>query len=434
MLFAGTLNRLRNFGSSGFFADAATLAIGTTIAQVIPIAALPILARLFSPQDFGLFAVFAALVAVLATGASARYELAIILPDKEEDADALVIASAIISFLFSLILLFIALIASTPIANLLGKPQLGPFFLLVPLAVALTATYSALNFWLNRARNFKRMSANRIAQATLVNGSSLVLGFANVGVGSLLFGQLIGLFGTTVVLLYSFLRKKSFGMISCLILRSFQLLRTYKNHPQYLLPSHLIGTVAMYTPVLALSVLYGAAAVGYYFVAYRLVSLPTTIVAGAIGDVYRQRASVAYRNNGDFRGLFLTTLGTCVAIGIIPAILVAFTAPDVFALVLGEEWRISGEYAQFLVIAAYFQFIATPVDKGALIVGATRYIFVWHLLRLFAFTIVFGAGYYASLPISHVLMLFVGANIAVYGLDIFIEHQLSRKAPERICP
>ena len=71
---------------SEFTKNIVTLMTGTAIAQAIPIAISPILTRIYKPEDFGVFALFLAISSILATVVNGRYELAIMLPKKDEDA------------------------------------------------------------------------------------------------------------------------------------------------------------------------------------------------------------------------------------------------------------------------------------------------------------------------------------------------------------
>jgi O-antigen/teichoic acid export membrane protein len=59
---------------------------GTAIAQAIPIGISPILTRIYTPDNFGVFAIFFSITTIFGTIASARYELAVMLPEREEDA------------------------------------------------------------------------------------------------------------------------------------------------------------------------------------------------------------------------------------------------------------------------------------------------------------------------------------------------------------
>src|SRR5471032_1350609 len=59
---------------------------GTGTAQLIPALVAPALTRLYRPEDFGLFAIMYALLAVFAAISCLRYELSIVLPQDEHEA------------------------------------------------------------------------------------------------------------------------------------------------------------------------------------------------------------------------------------------------------------------------------------------------------------------------------------------------------------
>ncbi len=68
---------------SEFSRNVLTLMTGTTIAQAIPIAISPILTRIYTPEDFGMLALFIAITAIFGSIANGRYELATMLPKKD---------------------------------------------------------------------------------------------------------------------------------------------------------------------------------------------------------------------------------------------------------------------------------------------------------------------------------------------------------------
>ena len=81
-----------------FSRNVLTLMTGTSIAQAIPIAISPILTRIYTPEDFGVFALYMAIATVVSVIATGRYETAIMLPKKDSEAINLFIVS-----IFSLI-------------------------------------------------------------------------------------------------------------------------------------------------------------------------------------------------------------------------------------------------------------------------------------------------------------------------------------------
>lgn len=100
----GLLVRLERWLPRGSFVrNVAVLAGGTAAGQAIVVLASPVLTRLYTPEDFGVLAVYASLLCVLSTVATLRYELAIPLPKRDEDAAALVVLCLVIVLGMSLL-------------------------------------------------------------------------------------------------------------------------------------------------------------------------------------------------------------------------------------------------------------------------------------------------------------------------------------------
>lgn len=401
---------------------------GTTIAQAIPIAITPILTRIYTPEEFGSFALYMALVGLLGVAATGKYELAIMLPESDKDADILVILSLWLAVLFSLLSFVLIFAFNEKIANLLGSTNIQPWLYTVPLGVLLTGGYNALNYWLNRHKRYLRMSKNRVLQSTTASSFSIFIGWLNSGAGGLIVGQLIGQLVTTLLLLKTFIfRKNKSNHITLDIQQVKKVAFRYKNHPQHLLLAHWVGTVGMQSPVFIISSVFGSTITGFYALAYKMVSMPSLLIANAIGDVYRQEATTMYWEKGEFRSLFIATLHNTTKLAVIPFIILYAIAPDLFSLVFGESWGIAGEYARILIIASFFQFIFTPIDKGALIVGATTYILIWHLLRFFLFVSLAVINYFQDLSIEVILWSVTLINIFIQVLDGVVGYILSGK-------
>ena len=82
----------RQFLSSGLPRGAATLMTGTALAHGIKIAATPVLTRLYGPAEFGVFAVFLAMLNLTSVAACLRFEMAISLPEEDQEIGWLLFA------------------------------------------------------------------------------------------------------------------------------------------------------------------------------------------------------------------------------------------------------------------------------------------------------------------------------------------------------
>src|SRR5690606_29477155 len=96
-----------NSPKSNFARSVSILVGGTAGAQLITIAATPLLTRLYTPNDFGVLAVYMSVLALFTVVASLRYELAIPLPESDDDAIHIVVLCLFITLLMTVLSLII---------------------------------------------------------------------------------------------------------------------------------------------------------------------------------------------------------------------------------------------------------------------------------------------------------------------------------------
>ena len=142
---------------------------GSTIANAIPVAISPILTRIYSPEDFGLLALFVAITTIFGTIVNGRYELAIMLPKKDEDAINIVALGFVIMSLITLILFMIVIIFNEKIVHLLNNKDIGTWLYIVPLSIFFIGLFNLLNYFNNRKKYYKDIArANIIKSITML--------------------------------------------------------------------------------------------------------------------------------------------------------------------------------------------------------------------------------------------------------------------------
>ena len=183
-------NRYSPKGS--FAANVLTLMTGTIIAQAIPIAISPILTRIYKPEDFGIFALYMSLASIISVIATGQYEIAVMLPEKDEDAFNLVALSVIIAFCVSSITLFALWILNSQIISYIGNSEISQWLYFIPLTILLTGIYNPLNYWINRKKQYKRLAINRVSQSTASAATNLGMGLNGFGASGLIVGGIAG--------------------------------------------------------------------------------------------------------------------------------------------------------------------------------------------------------------------------------------------------
>jgi len=162
--------------SSELKRNAFRLLSANVLSQFIGLAVYPVVTRLYSPEEFGLFNIFTTLCGILFVLSTARYEYAIVLPRSTKDAAALVRLCMRIAFLFSLILLLLIIVFHTQILALFHMESLGILLYLVPLLVVLNAAGLTCMYWFNRLKKFNLVGRYWMSQNIVNSSLKVVLG------------------------------------------------------------------------------------------------------------------------------------------------------------------------------------------------------------------------------------------------------------------
>src|SRR3989338_6212485 len=129
------INYFKSKYKSDFAKSVTLLASGAFIGQSISLFTAPILTRLYSPAEFGIFAVFSAIVSILLLIATGQYEFAITLPKKEENVNAVVYLVWFMGIISSLIIFVLSLGVKTFFLSFFKFMKYDLIIYLIPLAV-----------------------------------------------------------------------------------------------------------------------------------------------------------------------------------------------------------------------------------------------------------------------------------------------------------
>jgi len=414
---------IRKVAASRFLRDAASLGGGTALSQLIAIGSLPVLARLYTPEEFGILALYVAIAQVLSVFSTLKLEQMIMLPDSNVDAAGLLVAIFFCSFVFSLTTALIMTLLVVPVLSFMDV-DVGFWIYLLPVSFFFSGIYHGLRFWQMRQRNFRLVSVGLVSAITAGTVLSIMVGVWGFGAFGLIIGYIVQGIVNTAVMLYGIRKHKEyFSKLN--ITRVVRSVSPHKKMMSSLIISHGISSSSMRIPVFAIGGFFGNSVLGFYSLADRIVSAPVQLISDALGDVYRQRASVSWRREGFFFDIYWKTLAVTTFVGVPIFLSAIFVAPELFVIVLGEEWCISGEYAQILLVAALAGFITTPVDKGAVIVGANRFIVWWNLARLGGVVAVVTIAYIFDLEIYTLIWLLVINKVIIYLVNAMYEYGFS---------
>lgn len=368
-----------------FSIDVLTLVTGTTLAQIIAIASAPIITRLYGADAFGLSALFASLVGTIAAIACLRYELAIMLPKTDEEAANVLALSLLIASIISLILVPIIWLFGDYLISLLNAPQLRPYLWFVPLMVFLSGSFSAINYWNSRKRQFGRLSRTQVARAATTTGTQLGAGFAGYASGgTLIAAGIIGQAVATSTLGYQAWRSDKKRFWNSVNWQGMALgSRRYRDFPKIDIWSALINTLSLQLPVFILSAYFSATIVGFYSLGMVILSFPASLIGSAMAQVFFQRASEAINESKDKLTLVVEqVVKQLITIGIFPFLLLSIVGADLFTIVFGPAWSEAGVYAQILSFWILTVFIASPISMIFTVMKKLRMFLVFNIVLI----------------------------------------------------
>ncbi len=407
--------------------DVLILMIGTIISQAIPIIASFILTRLYSPFDFGLFQVYFSISMVLSVAVTFRYEMAIMLPEKQEDARHVLILSCLISFLFSTIVFLTVLLFRHNFAALLKQPSLEQGLFILPFTLLVIGIYQSFNYWSNRLKQYKRLSFSRVARSTNSSLMSVIFGFFPLFKKTgLIIGDSIGQASSAIFLGWRIMKDEPGLFRNISKQKMKEMARRYKHFPLFNVPSGLLEKMSGNIPALLLTPFYGISVVGLFALSQRMISLPGSIVARAFGDVFRQSATELYIKTQNCEVLFKQTFKKLALLSVPPFVLLFFVVEHVFAFAFGEEWREAGVYAQILMPMFLMQFIGSPLSNMFLVAEKQKTDFFLQICLFLGILSAIYGGYYFYGTARATLMLYSLVYTSKYIVELLLSYKFSK--------
>lgn len=416
----------KEYPASSFVKNVITLVTGTTFSQALLILVAPILTRLYNPVDFGVFTLYSSILGILAVVACCRYELAIVLPKKDEDAANVLVLSIFICFIMAVLTLFLVAFFRIQIARVFGANELATWLWFMPISLIAAGLFQAFNYWSTRYKQFRRLAIRQITQSTVTAATQIGTAalYPAASAGGLICGSIVGQVIATGRLVWQIVREDGNIIFNAVHRnRLLCMLNRYKEFPLYSSWAILLNTFSTMLPALLLGYFFNPIVVGFYALGQRVLNMPMSLVGSSLAQVFYPEASEKSRL-GSLDQITFNLFKRLVSIGVVPILLLTIVAPDLFGIVFGNQWVVAGEYVRWLSIWIFFQFVSSPLATVYMILEKQKeFLFFNSLLLLTRLTalIVGGLTQNASLTI---ILFGVSGFVMYFFLTISILHMV----------
>jgi O-antigen/teichoic acid export membrane protein len=387
-------------------------------AQAIGVLAAPILTRLYSPNEFGAFAIYLNGVMLLSVIACLRYEMTIVLVKQRRTAMLLVLVCALIAGFLALGLWVPIIGFEQTIHTMAGLEAESHLLLVLPVSFMLAALYKVASNWAVRNKDYSGLALSKLWQSLPQTAGQISLGLLHFGVSGLVIGEIVGrLLGFLTLAVRS---RAAFDTprFAHLRRRVGTLLSYYRHYPLYSTWSALINQAGSVAPVFFLAALYGPRTAGLFALVQRVFALPMDLVGQTALTMYTAEASHAIRT--DIRQLykmFLRAFVLLLMLAAIPASLLIWSGPPLFDMVFGHEWHDAGIYAQIVALAYGVRLAVSPISQTMQMLGRQKLVLLIETTRLLSILGIFAFGYLLKSEVEAVLFWY---SVILIGFQIWM--------------
>lgn len=411
----------------GFARSATTLMTGNVIAQAVLLSTYPLVTRLYTPGQFGTYALFTSIFSVLSTVATMRYELAIMLPEKDDDAVVVFKLSTLVALAFGLLSFIVVLFFNRPIVSLLNNPEIGSWLYFIPLMIVLVGLFQNARYWLNRNKRYRKIAIAGVIKNSFKSGSQIGLATVpSINTHGLIIGTIISQTVSTLYMLFQLSKKMLVSLFSFKVSDLVREAKKYKKFPIINAPHSLLNSLSENIPVALFSMFFSNSVVGFYSISMVAVTLPITLISSSVGEVFYQRFNKAYNRGERLDTLATDLIKTMLKIALVPALILFAVAPYLFSFVFGHVWVESGQYTRILAPWAFMIFVVAPLSYIPLTLGYQKKSLVIEIvgLTMRVLSVLIGV-YFKSIYIS--LILFSLSGFCVLTYTMFWVIKISKK-------
>ena len=426
---------IKTFFASGLRKNIAQLLSANVLSQVIALIVYPLITRLYTPEEFGVFNIFMSICSVCFVLSAGRYDGAIIQSKTNKEAAAVFHLCLIITACLSVCLVATIFFFKNQLLQFFSIEKIGWGIYIMPMLVFCYGVGTVLNRWFNRFKQYRSMSRYLIVQSGVNSLFKVLLGWLHYTRLGLVFSLFLGYVMSLLSIIFTNGKRRIFSFLVDFDKRRIATVaKQYTDFPKYALPHAFVNMLSSNLPILVMAPYFGEKQIGLYSLAMAIGFCPINVIVSSINQVFYQQVT-EYYNSGEpikpiFRNFSIKTLGLFLPL----FVLIYFVLPPAVDFLFGGDWHETSRYLQVLIpwffamlFTGTFAFIPVVFFKQRM---AMTIEIIYTICRLLA--LIYGVFvndfYLAIVAFSGVSFVFIaGQFIWYYSLILRYENRCSEK-------
>lgn len=283
-----------------------------------------------------------------------------ILPDKNHQSNNIVSTAIFLSF-FSLIMILIFLFLFKDMLSDLMGSNLFKLIYFIPIGVISLNIFNIFTYHNIKLKKYNDLSFSKIIKSVSLVFVQLSISIIDKSALGLLIGFIMSHIFGSIKLFFNTLNNNFLKDISFKKMR--ELSSRYSNFPKYDAPASLLDIASIQLPFLLMIKIGGEAVSGNFFLASRIIALPSSIIGQSMGQVYFQELNETKYKPGHSFKLLKNTINKLLIIALPSSLLIYTLSPYLFPIIFGDMWILGGQIAQYLAILSLIQLITVPLSS-----------------------------------------------------------------------
>jgi O-antigen/teichoic acid export membrane protein len=307
---------------------------GKSYVLILSLALTPIISRLFTPEDYGEFALYNLFVQNLVVLGTLSLPLAISTSPKK-DLNAIFGFTIWIIILFSCIYFSILFTFKSNLDLYFGTNLFSSFWYLFIFGFILTSIVSSIASINIREKRFKFNTAVNMTEATSSKLLNLIGGIIHLKALGLILSDIVSRVISTIVLIWRFPKNISLSLPN--YKSAIVLLIRLKEFPLFSTPSQWLGTLSNQAIVWYIAYKFDANSLGQLSMAIALLGIPLNVLANSFQPVITERLVNLREESGGFK-FFKNLFGILLIVSFTGFIIIYLIPNSFFLFFLGEKW------------------------------------------------------------------------------------------------
>ena len=332
--------------------NTARLFSANVIAQALGLIVYPILTRMYSPEDFGVFNHYTSVCGILVTLSTLELYNAVVLPKSDREAFSIV-RVACLPMMALVVLLALTIPFKETLTGWLQMPDLSRFYWLLPISVLAGGMWNLLNYWYIRRNAYARISGYQLSQASFTSGYKLLFGFSGWTTWGLIVSSVAAQICSLGLSLSLSWKKHLRPLFTTNDTDEHYSLadtwRKYRNFPRYSFPRSIVNYVFGQLPVLVLAPVFGTRLIGFWGMALLLAFTPISTITRSLYQSLYEYTTAKVHARQHIASYFYRFARLVLLISVPGFTALYFILPWLTGLLLGDEWTTTGQYIRWML-------------------------------------------------------------------------------------